>query len=202
MTDTKSVTEELPVKISSDEKNEATKRNTAESPLLRLPAELRNEIYKYALGRHVYPVPGDGRKNPRALNLVRVCRQIQQEAAFLPYSLSVLSSRMAIHLEEFVSRLSISQRNAIETIQLSEIGYAECSYSYWNGEDVSEFFHSGKLNGLQTVVIEKVCPAVWLSLEHQDQEIRKLAQVVRSWKAGITVMVRDYGDDVDLSVEC
>lgn len=71
-------------------------RRKYEFPFLRLPAELRNEIYKYVLkvgewrsdskrlrrwssGRHVQP-----------LALLSVCKQIHAEASLLPYALNCL----------------------------------------------------------------------------------------------------------------
>ncbi|CAN9339066.1 unnamed protein product [Alternaria sp. RS040] len=78
-----------------------TLRNATESPLLRLPAELRNQIYEYALtlevwddGSYIYNVPVYSRRDElRRLSPLRACRQIQHEAASLLDSLLILAIR-------------------------------------------------------------------------------------------------------------
>lgn len=82
----------------------STERNQRESPLLRLPAELRHNIYEQILGGKLYLVKLD---RPR-FNLVtkcedssfsddatilRVCRQIHYEARLLPFQLNVFDIR-------------------------------------------------------------------------------------------------------------
>lgn len=69
--------------------------NATNSPLLRLPAEIRIAIYEYVLGGGTFKF--DGRLkfgNPQAsfednkIDLLYVCRQINAEAALLPYALN------------------------------------------------------------------------------------------------------------------
>ena len=78
------------------------KLNATTSPLLRLPAELRNIIYKYALGGRVLRFSRAGSKNhsifhadtydnPRILGLLRACRQTYSETALLPYQLNLFN---------------------------------------------------------------------------------------------------------------
>ncbi|OSS54016.1 hypothetical protein B5807_00940 [Epicoccum nigrum] len=79
------------------------KRNREQSPLLRLPGEIRNHIYEHALGgHHVRSTDGHIRpsterlryiKNPpeifiRSANLERVCKQLRRETRLLPYALN------------------------------------------------------------------------------------------------------------------
>jgi len=73
--------------------------NSAQSPLLRLPAEIRNEIYAYILTEpdatyhfdyRPYPYGecvshGSSVKQPNRLALLRTCRQVFYEAAKLPF---------------------------------------------------------------------------------------------------------------------
>ncbi|KAI8940022.1 hypothetical protein NX059_003744 [Plenodomus lindquistii] len=81
-------------------------RNRRESPLLRLPAELRNKIYEYALGsyelliitgpygkkkylmvkRPMHTVPSESLGN--FLALTRTCRQINTETDRIPYAIN------------------------------------------------------------------------------------------------------------------
>lgn len=75
--------------------------NAANSPLLRLPAELRNEIFAYVYTDAVYHLgPTDYYGEPRAdlrgseaclrrreVHLSLVCRQVHAEIALLPYEL-------------------------------------------------------------------------------------------------------------------
>jgi len=69
----------------------STSRNQSESPLLQLPAELRNIIYTYVLQDDLWVVAyrltkTESRGYPIAL--LFVCRQIHAETALLPYALN------------------------------------------------------------------------------------------------------------------
>jgi hypothetical protein len=73
-------------------------RNAIASPLLRLPAEIRHEIYAYVASVGTYKVDGfDGPTGPDFyisgplpswLGLLHTCRQIYAEASALPYALN------------------------------------------------------------------------------------------------------------------
>ncbi|KAH7086754.1 hypothetical protein FB567DRAFT_592624 [Paraphoma chrysanthemicola] len=73
-----------------------TERNAHESPLLRLPGEIRNEIYTYLLSgrtnllvRHPYlKIMVGTETRPDELSILVVCRQTYQEAHALPFALS------------------------------------------------------------------------------------------------------------------
>jgi hypothetical protein len=81
--------------------------NARQSPLLCLPAEIRNKIFNYALrGHRIRPVVERSvilqghpdtwarlRRNPikHRFALPKVCRQIYNETAILPYTLSTFS---------------------------------------------------------------------------------------------------------------
>jgi len=89
----------------------SSRANQKSSPLLRLPAELRNKIYKYALGDWVVSLlytnddPIRGRKivpytraglddnvwyaaTGAILGLRSTCRQLREETGVLPYTLN------------------------------------------------------------------------------------------------------------------
>ncbi|KAI8940196.1 hypothetical protein NX059_003902 [Plenodomus lindquistii] len=91
----------------------STEQNAQQSPLLRLPGELRNQIWELALGGNVceikkyYDVPEHCRENfPTAL--LQTCRQVFAETALLPYSLnnSASTSPSQIGLTSFLCTLS------------------------------------------------------------------------------------------------
>lgn len=159
----------------------STYLNAQQSPLLRLPAEIRNRIYELVLGGnrvHISPrkdpwgnryrpvICGvhpdnedieedyktngrldsdDERLNPPklafdqthrrcidrqldwsicgssdylSLSLLRVCRQTHQETALLPFSLNTFVVTPIRDLADFLSALTMSQKNAIEALTL------------------------------------------------------------------------------------
>ena len=97
-----------------------------------------------------------------------VCRQIQDEAGSILYSRQIFTFDSAVALGRFVCQLSTSQRNAIRTIQISR-----ASHSQWEHFDINNVTRLHRLGGLQTILVED----------------DRLAQIVRSWKAGIKVIV-------------
>jgi len=72
--------------------------NATKSPLLRLPAELRNLIYAYAFDNTTYNFFQDNKSTEKTLcagsstendmSLLLVSRQVHAEIAYLPYELS------------------------------------------------------------------------------------------------------------------
>lgn len=100
------------------------------SPLLRLPAEIRNEIWKYALGGKVYRGVFDDSKAPstklslprtepaNAAALLRTCRQIYAETALMLCSLNKFSFDFAADVCVGVRKLKPIQRRQITAIQL------------------------------------------------------------------------------------
>jgi hypothetical protein len=95
------------------------------SPLLRLPAELRNKIWEYALGamefRLLYrssrkiPVQPKPSEKKNAFALLRVCRQIYSETA--PLSFAVNSFSIRPHYRVSVANLRRFQRYQIHQIK-------------------------------------------------------------------------------------
>ncbi|KAI4609748.1 hypothetical protein J4E80_008393 [Alternaria sp. BMP 0032] len=80
--------------------------NQRNSPLLRLPAEIRHMIFGYALGgktfhihHHEYQgIAKNGTVSKNALALLAVCRQVFAETALLPFSSNTFS---AVHPQVF-----------------------------------------------------------------------------------------------------
>ena len=79
----------------------STARNTIKSPLLRLPAELRNLIYTYAFDNTTYNFFQGNKITERTLyaelsteasmSLLLVSRQVNAKTAYLPYQLSTFN---------------------------------------------------------------------------------------------------------------
>ncbi|KAI4613396.1 uncharacterized protein J4E87_009863 [Alternaria ethzedia] len=101
-----------------------------ESPLLRLPPELRNIIFAYALDHGtVSPHLGTTclerrlRKDPirKRFGLLFTCRQIYAETALLPYKLNTFSVRGLIPLvalENFLGRRTQAQMQVMDKVQM------------------------------------------------------------------------------------
>ncbi|KAI4647677.1 hypothetical protein J4E93_004087 [Alternaria ventricosa] len=95
-----------------------SERNAAASPLLRLPPELRNSIFAYALYHEIFILgPPDScayvvkSRDKNLLSLLYVCRQIYSETAFLPYKLNsfeICRSR-PVSLVAFLKRRTATQ---------------------------------------------------------------------------------------------
>ena len=104
----------------------STKRNQIESPLLRLPGELRNRIHDYVHPTQMWTVPplafvldnGKADASPpglsKALLNTQVCRQIYAENALLP----LMNSVFLVEKARWFLDLTSHQRNAITTIEL------------------------------------------------------------------------------------
>ncbi|CAN9334720.1 unnamed protein product [Alternaria alternata] len=121
------------------QREETAKRNAIESPLLRLPPEIRNGIYAYVFGNtryrfrpnirpQVYPVVfKPDQTEYRHPNLPLVCRQLYHETRLLPYKLGTFSFTMwlafpfndpllYLDIEAFLSKRSKSEVEALQTL--------------------------------------------------------------------------------------
>ena len=100
-------------------------KSNQDSPLLRLPPEIRNSIWAYVLGGKVLR-PMLARPNYRTFSLVlsqaeskdptallRVCRQVYAETALLPLSLAICSFRDIWCARVALKRLKAYQRKQI-----------------------------------------------------------------------------------------
>ncbi|CAE7000757.1 hypothetical protein CFE70_001059 [Pyrenophora teres f. teres 0-1] len=135
-----------------------TQLNATNSPLLRLPAELRNQIYEYALGGHIFyfytecsnEYPHD-RFFHNDIALVYVCRQLNAETALLPYALNSFIYRYygRDSAENFVHQRSLEQLRVMKSIRLlnSELGLQVSG----NGMCIAEHFNHPDLYQPQEV---------------------------------------------------
>jgi hypothetical protein len=116
------------------------------TPLLSLPAEIRGRIWAYAVGgatlrpcatnpyrynsrRQFKRWPAD---SPHGVALLRVCRQIYSEAAFLPSKLSILlidniRQGWFSQARSAVSQLKLYQRRQIKNVQFGALGIEHAS---------------------------------------------------------------------------
>jgi hypothetical protein len=124
--------------------------------LLDLPAELRNEIYVYALSGveicplasdvipdkcvHVYLQTPDRRVrwwNPwdGPFALTRTCRQIHGETHLLPFALSTFSTSYPGALRDFVEALEPKWRGVISSVRLELDSRGLEALALWDGWD-------------------------------------------------------------------
>lgn len=101
-------------------------RNQRESPLLRLPSELRNEIYQYVLGGHTYDLPMESGgqpgtqlpERPMDLSLPLACRQTYLEALPIIYSHNTFAFEYGYDMEMFCAQRKSSEVRCIRNIEM------------------------------------------------------------------------------------
>jgi hypothetical protein len=101
-------------------------QNQRDSPLLRMPPEIRNRIYDFALGGNTFVLLKDDdtekivnkTKSKNALALLAVSRQLYAETALLPFSLNVFSSVSPSRLRSWASEIQPVHRNNITALKL------------------------------------------------------------------------------------
>lgn len=108
-----------------------------QSPLLRLPPEIRNKIWTIALGDMIFIPNRDWFARPylwvaanpprnHRLALLRTCRQVFCETALIPYKINTFIVPRYIKLRSFLRRMKTAHRRAVSTLQV------EHSMSYGN----------------------------------------------------------------------
>ncbi|KAH3909047.1 hypothetical protein HBI56_125970 [Parastagonospora nodorum] len=119
----------------SDAQLQISLRNQQQSPLLRLPAELRNQIYEHVC-RGVRLRPGSGNVHYRNIldpdaviipvtHMLLVCRQIHNEAALYPLSFAEIQLWKREGFQQFLNTLSERQRNAIHTVHTGTLTFID-----------------------------------------------------------------------------
>ncbi|KAF2789250.1 hypothetical protein K505DRAFT_341422 [Melanomma pulvis-pyrius CBS 109.77] len=95
-------------------------KNSTNSPLLRLPAELRNKIYRYALG-DMRIVIGSTGKSDITIGLPGTCRQIYAETGTMVYQLNVFDFVLRIdYLRDWAEHRLRSQLEAVRAIKVND----------------------------------------------------------------------------------
>ena len=111
-------------------------KNNQNSPLLRLPPEIRNRIWEYSLGHSIFrtQVFRSGRSHKAKLTpptsepsvgvaLLRCCRQIYSEAALMPIRLNTLAFSNVLHIKKATKLLKAHQRKQITMIRVEVSPY-------------------------------------------------------------------------------
>ncbi|PVH96551.1 hypothetical protein DM02DRAFT_477271, partial [Periconia macrospinosa] len=117
----------LNVMPKTPEESQKAKANNENSPLLRLPRELRDRIWSEALGGQTFNVKGVGHRSPasfdggsNAISLLRTCRQIYSETALIPYKTSVFHGGYYLRkLCHALRKIKPALRQHINTISIS-----------------------------------------------------------------------------------
>ncbi|CAN9136076.1 unnamed protein product [Alternaria alternata] len=135
-------------KLQPEEARAAIPTHNTQSPLLRLPAELRNQIFALVL-RHsqidLFVSPTAKGTNMRAshptrtncIGLLHACRQTHVETALLLYELNVFTIRAShcMHLVAFLARRTATQIDVMAEVQwkpaLDVMGVYACSAVEW-----------------------------------------------------------------------
>lgn len=106
----------------------STKHNR-QSPLLGLPAEIRNEIWKLVLGGKeyratsitggTYKLSSSPLEPTHAMALLRTCRQIYAEAALMPLAHNTMSFEYLSVIKVAINKLKPHQRKNITCIKIN-----------------------------------------------------------------------------------
>lgn len=135
-------------------------QQTSGTHLLRLPAELRNQIYHHALGNHTLILATFDHKlhlyqrDIPAFPLLAVCTQINAEAALLPCSLNTFDIAIYYTLDTFLATIPLAYVQAIKKLDIGTwtvvdaatetifaclqrlTGLEEVVFSYHGGKDI------------------------------------------------------------------
>ena len=129
----------------------STARNATKSPLLRLPAELRNLIYACTFDNTTYNFFQDNKPTEKTLcagsstennmSLLLVSRQVHAETAYLPYELSTFDflvykadkREWKAYLRRFLAKRSEEQIKAMSCLTLRRWSYEEQTFAMGTG---------------------------------------------------------------------
>lgn len=99
------------------------------SPLLSLPAELRNIIWSNVLGDHIFDIKCSVRipwglsvanttTSPHSLALLRTCRQIHAETRLLPFTINTFQFKSEDAFKPWLAKFDSAQKAAIQHVRL------------------------------------------------------------------------------------
>ena len=174
---------------------EATAANQLNSPLLRLPAELRNLIYHYALGNCTLIVSTFNhrlclyQRDIPAFPLLVVCTQIHAEAAILPYSLNTFNIAFDHSLDMFITTMPLAYRHAIKRLDIGT----------WTVVDVPKETVCAclqRLRGLEEVIFNYHARRHWMFKGECEEAWEKVVKLLRERVPEVRTSVRDLDDEV------
>jgi len=167
----------------------SSNRNSTTSSLLRLPAELRNHIYQYALRVNTITIYDHGAVDggQTLTSLPRVCRQLYKETSTLIFSLNsfTFSSRAIAAL---LDRARPAQLQALRSIRLQTFMYVlNARMFYWKHCETMVCYSQvrclANLPGLRQV-------DVMVDVKSQPRRKERAPQIKKRFKEKL----RDYMD--------
>ncbi|KAF1840524.1 uncharacterized protein K460DRAFT_411107 [Cucurbitaria berberidis CBS 394.84] len=164
-------------------------KNNQMSPLLSLPPEIRNNIWKQVLGGKVFRaghIGAHGRSKlsvsptepANTMALLQTCRQIYAEAAQMPLLLSIFSFSRMRHVSYYLKKtLKPHQRKLITSIQFEVETTKERDLQY-----ASEL---GLYRSLPSLLpnLEKICVCVFAAATSDDDVVQETERLVRQYFA-------------------
>ena len=133
---------------------------------------------RYVLSGRVYKIQGDGRVNGNPLSLLLTCIQTYHETAKLPHlGLNIFSFSSLLEFQLFKMRLSSSQLDEIQTVQLNAWEHTLPWYSSGESQIIYGSLYLRGLRGLRTVYVEEPL----ISNKQQCDEFRALVRTLRNY---------------------
>lgn len=165
----------------------STLDNQIDSPLLRLPAELRNKIYEFALSGHRI---GSRRQLREVASLRYTCRQIRSETAFMEFPLNTFEVLVG---GDLFTEENIECHLGLHHVRVVEIDSTILVYKGWE-ENLKPFEVSwselealGRLKGLEKIqVVFSMWSYTW-STRQAIAEIKEVFELFRTTTQSIEV---------------
>jgi len=169
-----------------------TSANQQNSPLLRLPGELRNQIWVYALGgqRIRLSLRGDKilvlyrDKTAPAFELLKVCTQIIAEARMLLYSLNVFDLVATTMINDLANGMTTSSIEAIKTLE-----FPLCFIDTHYPRVASSL---AKFKGLEQIRLKHSCRDNHSRLPRYRDGLRVLADGLRNDVPGVKILTYKF----------
>lgn len=151
------------------------------SPLLRLPPEIRNRIWEYTLGHNTFRFGRTRGRKARSIlapdepginvAILRGCRQIYSETALMPIQLNTLAF---LRIRDVVGRLRRHQQKQVTTIRF-EVPLISCWHDTicsWKPECILAWAFPA-LNRIEFYLYNLSHPANRVTLENAERGIRQ-----------------------------
>ncbi|KAH7069369.1 hypothetical protein FB567DRAFT_598974 [Paraphoma chrysanthemicola] len=197
--------------------------NATRSPLLRLPGELRNKIYEYAIGSYYYHLdevthskteksrwvktvgrayysPKDKMPQPTAFHLPEVCRQIYSETATLAYNLNTFILEFDIGgNKDLIKNLLPAQKNAIRSVMPQSIFFER--YVAYKDSDVHKNTFRATLPHLRRVEVPEDALSLITTFNGSTIDPAR-SWTLEMWQKWVDEQVKKKeGDDIEVVFE-